>query len=196
MEWMRSKATEKKCVVTGSIIIREKEKFYNRLIWMKPDGTFDFYDKRHLFRLADEHKTYTSGDKKISTEINGWKICPLICYDLRFPVWSRRTKQADYDVLVYVANWPERRIHAWRQLLVARAIENQSYVAGVNRIGKDGHSNHHPGYSVAIDFKGEQLSRTNFDEESIETIVLNKESLFEFRKHFPFADDADEFRIL
>ncbi len=195
VEWLRTKAKEKKCVITGSVIIHEEKKFYNRLIWMRPDGSFLFYDKRHLFRLAEEDQTYTSGHKKIITEINGWKICPLICYDLRFPVWSRRTKEGDYDLLIYVANWPDRRIHAWRQLLVARAIENQSYVAGVNRIGNDGNGIHHSGYSAMLDFKGEQLSTTKPDEESVETISLQKEPLLDFRKHFAFADDADEFRI-
>ncbi len=194
--WLRLKAKEKNCVITGSVIIREHEKFYNRLIWMKPDGTFLTYDKRHLFRLADEHKTYTAGNKKIIPEMNGWKICPLICYDLRFPVWSRRTKAEDYDLLLYAANWPDRRIHAWRQLLAARSIENQCYVAGVNMVGNDGNAIHHSGYSAVIDFKGEQLSKTQPDEESVETILLNKASLVDFRNHFPFADDADDFRIL
>ncbi len=203
--WLRSKAKEKNCVITGSIIIRSEspspsergwgEAFHNRLIWMRPDGTFNMYDKRHLFSLADEQKTYTAGNKKIIPEINGWKICPLICFDLRFPVWSRRTKKEDYDLLIYVANWPDKRIHAWRQLLVARAIENQCYVAGVNRIGDDGNAMHHSGYSAVTDFKGEQLSQTKPDEESVETISLDKKSLLDFRKHFPFADDADNFEL-
>ena len=171
------------------------EVFYNRLIWMRPDGTFELYNKRHLFRLANEQHTYTVGDKKIITEINGWKICPLICYDLRFPVWSRRTKKEDYDLLLYVANWPDRRIFAWRQLLIARAIENQSYVAGVNRVGNDGNNILHSGYSAVLDYKGEQLSTTMKDTESIETISLNKESLLDFRKQFAFADDADAFTL-
>jgi omega-amidase len=196
IDWLHSKAKEKNCVITGSVIISEQGKFYNRLIWMKPDGAFLTYDKRHLFRLADEHKTYSPGNKKIIPEINGWKICPLICYDLRFPVWSRRTKKEDYDLLLYVANWPDRRIHAWRQLLAARAIENQCYVAGVNRIGNDGNEIHHSGYSAVIDFKGDQMSKTNPNEESVETISLHKESLIDFRKHFPFADDADEFSLV
>jgi predicted amidohydrolase len=194
-DWLRSTAKEKNCVITGSVIIREDEKFYNRLIWMKPDGTYQQYDKRHLFRLAGEEKTYSPGTKKIITEINGWKICPLICYDLRFPVWSRRTGKEDYDLLLYAANWPDRRVHAWRQLLIARAIENQCYVAGVNRIGNDGNDIHHSGYSAVIDFKGEQLSKTKPNEESVETVSLNKTSMLDFRKHFPFADDADSFEL-
>ena len=213
MEWLRSSAKEKNCVITGSLIIRDKapspslsrslsgekaldEAFFNRLIWMNPDGTFQFYDKRHLFGLAEEDKTYTAGNKKIIPNINGWKICPLICYDLRFPVWSRRTKAEDYDLLVYVANWPDKRIYAWSQLLVARAIENQCYVAGVNRVGDDGNAMHHSGCSAVIDFKGEQMSKTRAGEESVETISLNKESLLDYRKHFSFAGDADEFRII
>lgn len=203
-EWLQLKAKEKKCVITGSIIIHEKSpsplergwgEAFNRLIWMNPDGTFQLYNKRHLFTLAEEQLTYISGNKKIITEIKGWKICPLICYDLRFPVWSRRTKQEDYDLLIYVANWPERRIHAWQQLLVARAIENQSYVAGVNRVGNDGNTIYHSGHSAVIDFKGEQLSKTKPDTETVETISLSKQSLIDFRKHFPFADDADVFKI-
>ena len=206
VEWLKSKAKEKNCVITGSVIIRDNapspleraggEAYYNRLIWMRPDGTFEHYNKRHLFRLAHENQTYTSGIKKIITEIKGWKICPLVCYDLRFPVWSRRTKQQDYDLLIYAANWPDRRIHAWRTLLIARAIENQSYVAGVNRIGNDGNMIYHSGYSAVLDFKGEPLSISKPNDEFIETISLSKESLLDFRKHFAFADDADEFRIL
>jgi predicted amidohydrolase len=196
LHWLKERAKEKNCVITGSIIIHENGNFYNRLIWMRPDGTFEHYDKRHLFGLADEEKTYSPGTKKIIVEINGWKICPLICYDLRFPVWSRRTKKEDYDLLLYVANWPDRRVQAWRQLLIARAIENQCYVAGVNRIGNDGNAVHHSGYSAAIDFKGDQLSKTEPGKESVETISINKDSLLEFREKFPFAADADEFRIV
>jgi omega-amidase len=193
--WMKATAKEKKCVITGSLIISENGNYYNRLIWMKPDGTNERYDKHHLFPLAEEQKTYSAGNKKIITEINGWKICPLVCFDLRFPVWNRRTKQEDYDLLLFVANWPERRIHAWKQLLIARAIENQSYVAGVNRIGNDGNMIYHSGHSAVIDFKGEQLSKTKPGEESIETILLNKQTMMDFRKNFPFAEDADEFII-
>jgi len=193
MQWLKLKAAEMKCVITGSVIIHEGGKFYNRLFWMKPDGTHAYYDKRHLFRLAGEELTYTPGNKKIIMEINGWKILPLVCYDLRFPVWSRRTKKEDYDLLIYVANWPERRIHAWKQLLMARAIENQCYVAGVNRIGNDGNEIYHPGYSAVIDFKGEQISQTKPGEASVETVTLTHQPLDDFRKHFPFADDADAF---
>jgi omega-amidase len=194
IEWMSLLANKNKCVITGSIIIEENGKYYNRLIWMRPDG-HDYYDKRHLFRLAKEEKTYTPGDKQMIMEINDWKILPLVCYDLRFPVWSRRTSTMDYDLLIYVANWPERRIHAWKQLLPARAIENQCYVAGVNRIGYDGNEVFHTGDSVILDYKGEKLSNTQPSEESTESIILHKKELQEFRQQFPFEWDADEFEL-
>lgn len=195
VQWMKKIAADKNCVLTGSIIAKEGNRFYNRLIWMRPDGSFEQYDKRHMFRLADEGHTYSPGRRKIVTEIKGWKILPLVCYDLRFPVWSRRTKQEDFDLLLYVANWPERRGHAWRQLLIARAIENQSYVAGLNRIGNDGNDIYHSGDSAVIDFKGEHLSKTKPRQESIETITLSKPPLNEFRKAFAFIEDADQFTI-
>ncbi len=195
MQWMKKTTAEKNCVITGSIIAKEGTKFYNRLIWMRADGSYEQYDKRHLFRLADEGHTYTPGNKKIYTEIKGWKILPLVCYDLRFPVWSRRTKQDDYDLLLYVANWPERRNHAWKQLLVARAIENQSYVAGLNRIRNDGNDFYHAGDSTVIDFKGEHISKIKPNEEGTETITLHKPPLNDFRKTFAFIEDADEFKI-
>jgi len=196
LQWMKKVAAQKKCVLTGSVIIKESGKFYNRLIWMRPDGSFEQYDKRHMFRLADEGHTYSPGSKKIFTEIKGWRILPLVCYDLRFPVWSRRKKQEDYDLLLYVANWPERRGHAWRSLLVARAIENQSYVAGLNRIENDGNSIYHSGDSAVIDFKGEIISSIKAHEESIETVTLIKTPLNEFRKTFAFIEDADQFNIM
>jgi len=195
MQWMRTQAVEKNCVVTGSLIIRENGAFYNRLIWMKPDGTFYQYDKRHLFRLAHEEQTYTPGKNKLIIEYRGWRILPLICFDLRFPVWSRRTKEFDYDVLMYVANWPERRVFAWSQLLVARAIENQSYVVGLNRIGNDGHHIYHSGESAVINYKGENISGICAHEECIETDLLDKTALIDFRKQLPFIEDADDFAI-
>ena len=127
-----------------------------KLIWMKPDD-LEYYDKRHLFSYAGEDKTYNRGEKKIIMSIKGWKILPLVCYDLRFPVWSRRTQKENYDLLIYVANWPERRVLAWKQLLIARAIENQCYVVGVNRTGNDGNEIYHSGDSAIIDFKGENI---------------------------------------
>jgi omega-amidase len=211
MQWMAKVSAQKNCVVSGSIVIKEDGMYYNRLIWMRPDGSSEFYDKRHTFRMAEENKTYASGNKKLNVEIEGWRICPLVCYDLRFPVWSRNTPQTsrsefgtgskgalnnmDYDVLIYVANWPERRIHAWRSLLVARAIENQAYVVGVNRIGKDGKDIEYSGYSVVLNPKGEPLSNTKPNTESVETITLSYTELENFRKEFPVALDADKFQI-
>ncbi|MFL5754547.1 MAG: nitrilase-related carbon-nitrogen hydrolase, partial [Bacteroidia bacterium] len=153
LQWMRKKAKEKNCVITGSIAVKENGKLYNRLYWVEPDGNYKHYDKRHLFRMAKENNFFTPGERKIICELKGWKICPLICYDLRFPVWSRNkwtreeggesrdiTLKADYDVLIYVANWPEVRSFPWKSLLIARAIENQCYTIGVNRIGADGNN--------------------------------------------------------
>ncbi|MGQ0828418.1 MAG: amidohydrolase [Bacteroidota bacterium] len=195
VNWIKSKAKEKNCVITGSFIVEENGNYYNRLIWMRPDGTLSIYDKRHLFRMGDEHNHYSFGKGKLIVEIKGWKICPLVCYDLRFPVWSRNVK-SEYDVLVYVANWPERRNHHWKTLLLARAIENQSYVVGVNRIGNDGKDISHSGDSAVIDPKGVIISKTKANEESIETVTLNYSELVEYRQVFPAALDADDFKIV
>lgn len=197
MHWLANTASQKKCVVTGSLVIKENSNYYNRLIWMHPNGTYEVYDKRHTFRMAEENKIYSSGTKKLIVELNGWKICPLICYDLRFPVWSRQPQTpegASYDCLIYVANWPERRSYAWRHLLIGRAIENQAYVIGVNRIGHDENGIDYPGYSVALSPKGEPLSRI-IDADTIETVTLSYKKLQDFRREFPVALDADKFRI-
>lgn len=196
MTWMHKLADKKKAVVTGSVIIKEEDKFYNRLIWMHPNGSLSHYDKHHLFSLAEEEKTFTAGEHQWIMPLKGWNIYPLICYDLRFPVWSRRNKKLDFDLLIYVANWPERRNTAWNQLLIARAIENQSYVIGVNRVGDDGNNINYAGESAAIDFKGETLTSFRAYEEMTETIKLSKQNLIDFRKHFPFEKDADEFEII
>lgn len=200
VKWMAEKATEKNCVITGSIIIEENGNYYNRLIWMRPDGTHEHYDKRHLFRMANEHEHFSPGKDRITFLLKGWKVCPLICYDLRFPVWSRNScfggpHNYAYDLLIYVANWPERRSHAWKTLLQARAIENLSYAAGVNRVGKDGKDIEYSGDSAVIDPKGEIISKTKAHEESIETITLSFRQLEEFRKSFPAGMDADHFEI-
>jgi predicted amidohydrolase len=199
MQWMKEMAKKKNCVITGSIIIEEKKKFYNRLIWMPPTGKFEIYDKHHLFRYANEHKYYSAGKKKLLVELKGWKIYPLICYDLRFPVWirNRTTKgKMDYDLLLFVANWPERRNHAWKTLLMARAIENQCYVAAVNRLGNDGNGVYHSGDSAIINFKGEVISKTLSHKESVETVILSKKELNNWRKTFPAWRDANRFRLL
>jgi predicted amidohydrolase len=199
MQWMKEMAKKKNCVITGSIIIQEKKKFYNRLIWMLPNGKFKIYDKRHLFRYANEQKYYSAGEKKLLVDLNGWKICPLICYDLRFPVWCRNSSfggvRGLYDVLIFIANWPEKRNHQWKTLLMARAIENQCYVIGVNRVGNDGNNIYHSGDSAVIDFKGENISKTRPHEESVETITLSKKELNQWRKIFPAWKDEDEFQI-
>ncbi len=192
MQWLSAKASALNAVVTGSFIAKEKGKFFNRLIWMQPDGVFEVYDKRHLFTLAGEHEVYAAGDKKLIVNWKGWKICPLICYDLRFPVWSRNTE--DYDLLIYMANWPEARSHHWRQLLMARAIENQSYVAGVNRSGSDEKGLNYTGDTSVIDFSGKILYQVA-DVEDIFTTGLSLEKLKEFRKKLYFLADRDEFEI-
>jgi predicted amidohydrolase len=203
LQWMKKIAATKKIILTGSLMIKapslsEKagdEAFYNRLIWMLPTGQFYFYDKRHCFGFAGEDKHYTEGNKRLIAQVKGWKINLQVCYDLRFPVWARQQNQNEYDVLLYVANWPERRIHAWKSLLTARAIENQSYVIGVNRVGNDGNNIYHSGESMVIDALGESLYHKK-DEEDIFTITLEKEKLTAIRNKFPFAKDADEFRII
>jgi omega-amidase len=193
VKWMRKMAAEKKCVITGSLNIKENGHNYNRLVWMRPDGTFETYDKRHLFRMGEENNTYTRGTKRIIVELKGWKICPLVCYDLRFPVWSRNTNA--YDCLIYVANWPDVRSYPWRQLLIARAIENQVYVIGVNRIGTDAHDMAHAGYSAVMDPRGQIISTTQPDQPSVETVTLSWKALEDFRKVFPVGLDADKFEL-
>lgn len=195
VNWMKTTARKKKAVVCGSLIIKEKKHFYNRLIWMEPSGNYTCYDKRHLFSLAREERTYRAGKSKIIIDYKGWKICPLICYDLRFPVWSRRTQKDNFDVLLYVANWPERRNFAWKQLLIARAIENQCYVAGVNRIGKDGNGINHTGDSAVLDPYGIQISKTKASQSSIETVLLSSEILQNWRVQLNTLEDADRFTI-
>ena len=195
VKWMKEQAQKKNCVVTGSFVCEENGNYFNRLVWMKADGTYSIYDKRHLFTMANEDKHYTAGTKKNIEEIMGWKICPLICYDLRFPVWARNTNDNRYDLLLYVAHWPERRNHPWKTLLLARSIENQCYVAGVNRVGNDGNEIYHSGDSAVINFKGELISKIPAHDEGIETITLSYANLEEFRKQFPVLNDADEFNI-
>jgi omega-amidase len=199
MNWMAAMAAEKNAVVTGSVIIKDQGCVYNRLIWMRPDGTYQHYDKRHLFRMAKEDAYYNAGHNKLIVEVSGWKVCPLVCYDMRFPVWSRNRfdaeGKAEYDVLLYVANWPERRRIPWNKLLPARGIENLSYVAGVNRMGEDGNGIPYSGDSAAYDYTGVRLTNMESGKEVIETISLDRDKLKEFRKHFPAYLDADEFDI-
>jgi omega-amidase len=192
--WMKKTAAEKKAIIAGSIIAEENGKYFNRLIWMLPNGEFGHYDKRHLFAFAEEDKFYSPGDKRLVASVKGWKINLLICYDLRFPVWARQSGEAEYDLLIYVANWPERRVHAWKTLLQARAVENQCYVAAVNRVGDDGNNIHYSGDSMIIDPLGEILYQKS-QQEDIFTFTLQKEKLEEVRDKFPFLKDADNFFI-
>jgi len=198
MEWMSKKASELKCVITGSLVILENGNYYNRLIWMQPDGKFQSYDKRHLFHPGNEHEQFAQGNKKLIVDLYGWKICPLVCYDLRFPVWSKNTWKDgvyEYDMLVYMANWPAARSFAYRQLLIARAIENQCYVAASNRVGIDGKGTNHQGDSAIIDFKGKHLIEIAPDEEGMETLTLSYNQLADFRKGFTVGMDWDVFDI-
>ena len=198
--WLKQMAAQTGAVVTGSYVVQEKSQFFNRLIWMQPDGQFDTYDKRHLFRMAGEDTIYTAGTHRIVKAWKGWRICPLICYDLRFPVWSRNQQpdagstDFDYDLLLYVANWPAARRNAWNVLLQARAIENLSYVIGVNRVGKDGNGHPYSGDSAVIDYKGEVLFH-HTDTEIVHQQTLSLDELQAFRAKFPANLDADSFTI-
>lgn len=226
--WMKKIAAEKRIILTGSLIIEEEGKYYNRLIWMLPNGQYGIYNKRHLFGYANEDQHYASGNKRLIASVKGWKINLLVCYDLRFPVWSRqqqvvesttndpttslgagagaqtqdifptppvqKTQTPEYDLLFYVANWPERRIHAWKTLLQARAIENQCFVVGVNRVGNDGNNIYHSGDSMVVDPLGTVLYTKSHDED-IFTITLKKDDLEEVRNKLPFLKDADYFFI-
>jgi omega-amidase len=195
MAWMKRISTDKKVILVGSIIINEGGKYFNRLIWMLPSGEFGLYDKRHLFAFAEEDKFYAPGQNRLVASVKGWKINLQVCYDLRFPVWARQNMdQPPYDLLVYVANWPERRNHPWKTLLQARAIENQCYVVGVNRVGNDGNGIYHSGESMIVDPLGEILYQKTADED-IFTFALQKEKLEEVRNKFPFLRDADNFNI-
>jgi len=197
VQWMKKIAAQKKIILTGSIIIEDKGNYFNRLIWMLPNGELAFYDKRHLFAFAGEHSHYSGGNKKLIASVNGWKINLQVCYDLRFPVWARQTpdnSELKYDLLVNVANWPEKRNTAWKTLLQARAIENQCFVVGVNRVGGDGNKINYSGDSMVIDPLGEILYQKE-NEEDIFTITLDKKRVEETRNHFPFWRDADFFII-
>jgi omega-amidase len=215
--WMKRIAAEKKIILTGSVIIKEdsnkiqtgetaptQTNYYNRLIWMLPNGQYAVYDKRHRFAYAGEDEHYSAGNKRLIASVNGWKINLQICYDLRFPVWARQAPSQplpegeeyapEYDILLYVANWPSKRIHAWRSLLVARAIENQCYVIGVNRVGKDGNDIIHNGNSMVVGAMGEIMYEKE-NEEDTHTITLSKEQLDAVRTKLPFLKDADDFHI-
>ena len=198
VSWMKRISVKRKIILAGSLIIQEDDQFYNRLIWTLPNGHLGIYDKRHRFAYAGEDQYYTPGQKRLISSVNGWKLNLQICYDLRFPVWARQQSSEaapEFDVLVYVANWPDKRILAWKTLLQARAIENQCYVVGVNRIGKDGYDINYNGNSMVVDPMGEILYNKE-NEEDIFTIALSRERLEETRQRFPFWKDADRFLII
>jgi predicted amidohydrolase len=198
VQWMKDIAARKKIVLAGSIIIEEKGKYYNRLLWVLPNGQYGYYDKRHRFAFAGEHDCYTAGDKRLITSLKGWRVNLQVCYDLRFPVWARQSGlpggDPEYDLLVYVANWPEKRIEAWKTLLRARAIENQCYVAAVNRTGEDGNGIVYPGDSMIVDPLGEVVCTGQ--EDAVYTYTISRDHLESVRNKFPFLKDADGFRIL
>jgi omega-amidase len=192
VKWMRKVATNRKINLCGSLIIEDNGHFFNRFIVMKPDGSHESYDKRHLFRYANEDRHYSAGSEIMTFEINGFRICPMICYDLRFPVWSRNRDR--YDLLLYVANWPSPRHLAWKTLIHARAIENLSYVAAVNRIGTDDNDHPYKGGSAIINFLGKDMENLG-QEEGVATAKLYLDKLQSYRRKFAFQDDADEFLI-
>ncbi len=192
VNWMREQAKQLQVPVCGSVMISEDEMFYNRFIWMNPDGTSTHYNKRHLFRMGNEHSHFAAGNEQLVVRYKDWKLLLQVCYDLRFPVWMRRTPKNDYDAILIAANWPERRIAHWRTLLQARAIENQCYVAAVNRIGEDGNGINHTGSSGLINPRGEWVKDVA-DTNGLTTVVLHKQEVTEWRSAFPAANDADSF---
>lgn len=191
--WMQREAKRMNAAITGSLIIKENDRYFNRLIWMFPNGDYQFYDKKHLFTLAGEHKYFSPGTEKLIVEYKGWKICPLICYDLRFPVWSRNVE--DYDLLIYIASWPDRRRDAWRSLLKARAIENQTFTVGVNRVGDDGSKLNYSGDSTLIDYAGNTcLEMAHI--EGVVTTKIDKKDRLTFLEKLPFLGDRDLFELI
>ena len=199
LEWIQRKAAETNAVITGSMIAEEEGNYFNRLLWVNPDGSWEKYDKRHLFTMADEDDYFTAGKERLIVNYKGWKILPLICYDLRFPVWSRNSKQpdgdAEFDVMIYVANWPEARKQPWKKLLLARAIENQAFVIAANRVGKDMKQITYSGDSAVIDPYGEYLAEGEPGEEQLLHATIKYQTLSDFRKKFPVLNDGDGFNL-
>jgi predicted amidohydrolase len=196
--WMQQMAGQTGAVITGSVIIKAGKAYYNRLLWVEPSGKVSYYDKRHLFRMADEDNYYSMGTKNECFTLKGWKIRPQVCYDLRFPVWSRNQASEkggmEYDLVFYVASWPAPRVQAWDILLQARAVENLAYCVGVNRIGQDGNGVNYCGHSAAYDFKGNCLA-SGGEKEGIVRVTLEGDALIEYRKKFPAWKDADAFTL-
>ena len=193
VQWMKKIALKYDCVVTGSIIIADEDKFYNRMLWITPDAEDQYYDKHHLFGLGDEDKNFSAGQKQLIVTLKGWKIRLAVCYDLRFPVWLRN-KDAAYDLLLLVASWPDSRSAHWLALIPARAIENQSYVIGVNRVGHDGNQVYHSGHSMCIDPLGKIIYYKPEDED-LYTFSINYTELEKARRQYPFLKDADDFEL-
>ena len=195
LKWLQIQAARLRAAVTGSFVVEENGRHYNRLVFVHPNSSFQYYDKRHPFTMSGEHEQYARGEERLIVDYRGWRICPLICYDLRFPVWSRNLVADRYDLLLYVANWPDKRAYDWRTLLRARAIENQAYVVGVNRIGTDAHNLNYSGDSCAID---PGPGRDLFDAGSAEvvrTVTLSATSLERLRRGLPFLQDGDSFTL-
>ncbi|KAB2813977.1 amidohydrolase [Phaeocystidibacter luteus] len=193
VSWMMAQAAAKSAVIAGSVIILEEGNYFNRLIWAEPNGIVKSYDKRHRFTYAGEDEHYTAGADRPTWELKGWKVRPQVCYDLRFPVWSRNDN--DYDLIFYVANWPERRNYPWKTLLRARAIENMACVVGLNRVGEDGNGVAHSGDSVILNALGEPIAEATPHQEEVITAVLSKEELQSTRERFRFLNDRDQFDI-
>ena len=193
IEWMRQMASETHAAIAGSLIISENNKFFNRLLFVEPTGAISYYNKRHTFTLAGEHKVFSSGSEKLILDYKGWKICPMVCYDLRFPVWARNVE--NYDVLLYVANWPKPRILAWDTLLKARAIENMSYCIGVNRVGTDQEQNEYCGHSAVYDILGNNITPIKPNKEHIEVVNLERNQINFYRNKLRFLDDRDSFTL-
>ncbi len=193
IKWMKSITKKSNAAIVGSIVIKESDNYYNRLLFVTPNGEIETYNKRHTFTLAGEDKVYKAGTEKLIVNYKGWKICPLICYDLRFPVWARNT--TDYDILLYVANWPKVRISAWDALLKARAIENMSYCVGVNRVGLDGNNFEYSGSSAVYDVLGEKISKIELYKEQTEIIILDKNLIKKYREKLQFLNDKDDFNL-
>jgi predicted amidohydrolase len=194
-KWMKHIAVQNSALVVGSFAVNEGGKFYNRVFCVKPDSSFYSSDKRHLFTMGSENLSYSPGNQRLVLDWRGWKITPLICYDLRFPVWSRNNASDPFDILIYVANWPAKRAHAWNTLLKARAIENQCYVVAVNRVGEDGSGLKYQGDSVALDYLGEPACMLG-DKDTIKTVQFSKTDLKDYRRAFPALHDADTFQLL
>lgn len=193
ISWLIETAKSKNCAITGSLVIEENGNYFNRLVFVFPTGEIQTYDKRHLFTLAGEDKVYTAGKEKLIVDYKGFKICPLICYDLRFPVFARNVE--DYDVLIYVANWPKPRVNAWDILLKARAVDNMSYVIGVNRVGLDENNHEYVGHSQAVDFLGNYIQEPQ-EIEGVFIVEIDKNELLETREKLNFLNDRDEFKLV